>query len=283
MSELQAVFNARKNRASSDAGADDNNSENAIVPEVQSNAPSQTVTSNYTTNRSTSPIHTSNINTNQDGNSVEVSPSAIGRQSLQLNNSTSLFPSKDGPPATPPSMPSSTPSSTNPPIGRVNPGIKRITPRGGSGRQLPSPTGGSHGRSDVSQDLYVNNQGTQKPPQSNTSSNNTIVGRGSVRGNNRFGIRNSNPPTGLSPYEPSDEEPEPSSVEQTVEQATNNIYSSVKGAISYKKKVELKDGENELQKMLNARRVKAAVATTETNNNTRSQEEESIQISSGAT
>ena len=45
MSELQAVFKARnKNRAST--GEDDNNSEYAIVPELQSNnAPSQTVTS----------------------------------------------------------------------------------------------------------------------------------------------------------------------------------------------------------------------------------------------
>ena len=120
-------------------------------------------------------IHTSNINSNEEG--VEVSPSAIGRQSLQLNNSTSLFPSKDGPPATPPSLPSYTgkSSNNNPPIGRVNPGIKRITPRGSGsgGRQLPSPTGGSHGRREVqSQDLYVNNQGTQKPPQSSYNSNN---------------------------------------------------------------------------------------------------------------
>ena len=158
MSELQELFKARNKIRSSSADGDDNNSENAIIPELQSNAPSQTVTSNYTNRRSNtaphSPIHTSNINSNDGG--IEVSPSAIGRQSLQLNNTTTatLFPTKDGPPATPPSMPSYTgKSSNNPPIGRVNPSIKGITPRD-SGRQLPSPTGGSHGRREISQDSY---------------------------------------------------------------------------------------------------------------------------------
>ena len=134
MSELQAVFQARKQRhyvACEGGGEEDDDSDNAIVS-LSTDAHQPPLQPQHQPSNIQASLQINNSN----ADSIEVSPSAMGRTALQLNNAT------------------------------------------------PSPN-------------------RRRTPLSNTYGGSSNKGGNS---NNRFGVRHSNPPSDLSPYEPSNEE-----------------------------------------------------------------------------
>ena len=203
MSELQAVLQARRKQqnVNSDSQSNnnkddyDNDSENAVVPTSLLTS-SQPPTNNTTTKalifqqqqNNNAPSSVSAAQTQHDINNyadgIEVSPSAKGREVLQLNSVVGGSSSGRGG-GGPPSMPS--PSSMNNVPVRGGHAHNSFYSRGTSSRAISQDPQHGGGGGNTAQD----------PRGGRTS---TITkGASSIKGQNKFGIRYSNPPTDLSP------------------------------------------------------------------------------------